>query len=148
MIRQCLAASLLALSTTSVFAANCSVDVEANDQMRFNTDTIAVEKSCKEFTVNFKHTGTMPKAVMGHNIVITSAADMQAAANEGMGAGVANDYVKADDSRVIAHSKVIGGGETDTFTIDTSKFKDGEEYAFFCSFPGHISIMKGTVTVK
>ena len=148
MIRQCLAASLLALSTTSVFAANCSVDVESNDQMRFNTDNIVVDKSCKEFTVNLKHTGTMPAAVMGHNLVITSAADMQAAATEGMSAGAANNYVKVDDSRVIAHSKVIGGGESDSFTIDVSKFKDGEEYAFFCSFPGHISLMKGTVTVK
>ena len=148
MIRQCLAASLLALSTTSVFAANCSVDVESNDQMRFNTDNIVIDKSCSEFTVNLKHTGTMPAAVMGHNLVITSAADMQGASTEGMSAGAANAYVKPEDARVIAHSKVIGGGESDTFTVDVSKFKDGEEYVFFCSFPGHIALMKGTVTVK
>jgi azurin len=29
-----------------------------------------------------------------------------------------------------------------------SKLAAGEKYGFFCSFPGHISMMKGTVTLK
>jgi azurin len=41
---------------------------------------------------------------------------------------------------------VIGGGETTTVTFPTSKLKKGGDYTFFCSFPGHWSIMKGKLT--
>lgn len=148
MIRKCLAVSLLALSSASVFAADCSVDIQSTDQMRFSTDSIVVDKSCKEFTVNLSHTGTMPAAIMGHNWVLTTVADMQAVATEGMSAGAANNYVKADDTRVIAHTKVIGGGEKDSVTFSTAALKEGETYEFFCSFPGHIALMKGTLVLK
>ena len=47
------------------------------------------------------------------------------------------------DARVIAHTKIIGGGQTTSVTFPTSKLKKGEAYTFFCSFPGHWSIMKG-----
>ncbi|MDO4592693.1 MAG: plastocyanin/azurin family copper-binding protein, partial [Comamonadaceae bacterium] len=64
---------------------------------------------------------------------------------DGMKAGAANDYVKAGDTRVIAHSKVIGGGETTDMVIDVSKLKAGTDYTYFCSFPGHSFIMKGAL---
>lgn len=148
MIRKCLAVSLLALSSTGLMAAECSVTVDSTDQMRFSTDSIVVDKSCKEFTVNLTHTGTMPATVMGHNLVISTAADQQGVVTEGMGAGAANAYVKANDARVIAHTKVIGGGEKDSVTFATSKLKEGENYTFYCTFPGHVALMKGTLTFK
>ncbi|WXL25476.1 azurin [Ectopseudomonas mendocina] len=148
MIRQCLAASLLVLSSTSLMAAECAVTVDSTDQMRFSTDNIVVDKSCKQFTVNLNHTGTMPATVMGHNLVISTAADQQGVVTEGMSAGAANQYVKAGDTRVIAHTKVIGGGEKDSVTFDTSKLKEGENYTFYCTFPGHVALMKGTLVFK
>jgi azurin len=48
---------------------------------------------------------------------------------------------------VIAHTKIIGAKETDSVTFDVAKVADGG-YGFFCSFPGHISMMKGTIVVK
>jgi len=33
-------------------------------------------------------------------------------------------------------------------TFDVSKLKADEKYSFFCSFPGHISMMKGAVVLK
>ncbi|MOA66788.1 Azurin [compost metagenome] len=65
-----------------------------------------------------------------------------------MSAGIDKDYLKDGDARVIAHTKVIGAGENDSVTFDVSKLAAGEKYGFFCSFPGHISMMKGTVTLK
>jgi azurin len=32
--------------------------------------------------------------------------------------------------------------------FDTSKLEAGGDYSFFCTFPGHISMMKGKVIVK
>jgi len=113
--------------------------------MQFNVKSIDVPKSCKKFSVTLKHVGKMPKTAMGHNIVVSTAADMQAVITDGMAAGAGADYVKAGDARVLAHSKVIGGGETTKFDIDASKLKAGTDYAFFCSFPGHSALMKGSL---
>ena len=137
----------LALSAASLpaFAAPCEVTIESNDAMQYNMSEMVVDKSCKEFTVHLKHVGKLPKTAMGHNWVLTKDADKTAVATEGMSAGPAQDYVKAGDARVIAHTKVIGGGESDSVTFDVSKLAAGESYAYFCSFPGHWAVMKGTL---
>lgn len=126
-------------------AADCAVTVEGNDQMQFNVKNIEVPKACKTYTVTLKHVGKMPKSSMGHNVVLTTATDATGAAADGMKAGAAADYVKAGDTRVLAHSKVIGGGETTTMVITTSQLKAGTDYTYFCSFPGHSFIMKGAL---
>ncbi|WP_165676857.1 azurin [Metapseudomonas otitidis] len=147
MIRKLVVASVLALASAPLLAAECAVDVEATDQMTFNTKEIKVSKSCKSFTVNLKHVGKLPKAVMGHNWVLTKTADAQPVATESMAAGVDKDYVKADDARIIAHTKLIGGGESTSVSFDVSKLAAGESYEFFCSFPGHVAIMKGNLAL-
>jgi azurin len=148
MIRKLVAVSLLTLASGHLLAAECSVEVDSTDQMTFSTKAIEIDKSCKEFTVNLKHSGTLPKNVMGHNLVISKEADMQPIATDGMSAGIDKQYLKEGDARVIAHTKIIGAGETDSLKIDVSKLDPAEKYGFFCSFPGHISMMKGTVTLK
>lgn len=141
-------AALLSLVAVPAMAANCSADIEGNDAMQFNTKEIVVNKTCDEFTVNLKHVGKLPKAAMGHNVVITKAADRQAVANDATSAGPANDYLKPDDARVIAHTALIGGGETTSVTFKTADLTAGGDYDFFCSFPGHWAIMSGKVVVK
>ena len=140
--RLLLAASVL-FASTSAFAA-CSVDIDGNDAMQFNLKNIDVPKSCAEFTVNLSHSGKLAKNVMGHNWVLVKTSDLQAVANDGMAAGLDKDYLKAGDTRVIAHTKVVGGGESDSVAVDVSKLKAGESYTFFCSFPGHSGVMKGS----
>ena len=144
MIRKLAIASAVLFASSSAFAA-CSVEIEGNDAMQFNLKSIEVDKSCKDFTVNLKHPGKLAKNVMGHNWVLTTTADMQAAATDGMAAGLDKDYVKAGDTRVIAYTKVIGGGETTSVTFPVSKLTAAGDYTFFCSFPGHWGIMKGTL---
>jgi azurin len=136
--------SLLAVAGNS-FAADklCKVDIAGNDQMQFDKKEIAVAADCTEVEVTLKHTGKLPAQAMGHNWVLTKTADLTAAATDGMGAGFANDHVKKGDARVIAHTKVIGGGQTTSVKFKTALLKKGEAYSFFCSFPGHYSIMKG-----
>ncbi|MEU2469355.1 azurin [Streptomyces sp. NPDC012486] len=129
--------------------AECSVTVEGTDQMSYTTREFTVDKSCREFTVTLTHSGSLPKNVMGHNLVISKTADMQAIATAGMSQGLDNDYLKADDVAVIAHTKMIGAPEKeDSATFDTSTLEAGGDYSFFCTFPGHISMEKGKVVVK
>lgn len=130
-------------------AGACETVVESDDAMNFNTKELVIDKTnCKEFKVTLKHTGKMPKTAMGHNIVISKAEDTKAVLADGAAAGAAADYVKAGDARVIAHTKLIGGGEETSVTVDTSKLADGGKYEFYCSFPAHSAQMLGHVTLK
>ena len=142
-------AALMMAAPLAAQAAECSVDLEGNDAMKFNKTSIEVPKACKDFTINLKHTGKMAKNVMGHNVVVAKAADMNGIDADGIKAGLAADYVKAGDTRVIAHSKVVGGGESTSFSIPVAKLTAaGAPLSFFCSFPGHAALMKGTLTLK
>lgn len=142
-----LLAGALALASSAASAATCDAEIEGNDAMQFNKTTIAVPASCKQFTVKLKHVGKLPKAAMGHNWVLVKAADLQGVATDGVAAGVDKGYLKPGDARVIAATKLIGGGESDSVTFDVAKLKAGDSYAYLCSFPGHSSVMKGTVTL-
>ena len=145
-LRTLLAAGLFAAASGSALAAPaCSVDIEGNDAMQFNKPAIEVSKTCKKFTVNLKHAGKLPKTAMGHNWVLAKTADVQGVATDGIAAGIAKQHVKDGDTRVIAHTKVIGGGESTQVVIDVAKLKAGTDYTYFCSFPGHSFIMKGAL---
>lgn len=126
-------------------AAECSFNLEGNDAMQFNVKNIDVPKSCAQFTINLKHVGQMPVAAMGHNVVIAKTADIGGVAADG--ATVKPDHVKAGDARIVAHSGMVGGGQSTSVTFDVAKLADGG-YSFFCSFPGHFAMMQGTLTVK
>jgi len=136
----------LVLAAPGVFAADklCKVDIASTDQMTFDKKEIAVAADCTEVEVTLHHTGKMPAAAMGHNWVLAKTADAQPVANDGLSAGVANDHIKKGDARVIAHTKIIGGGQTTSVKFPTSALTKGGAYTFFCSFPGHIALMKGT----
>lgn len=135
----------LVLAASGAFAADkvCKVDVSSTDQMTFDKKEISVAADCTSVEVTLKHVGKMPVQQMGHNWVLTKTADAQPVANDGLSAGLPNDHIKKGDTRVIAHTKLIGGGQTTSVTFPTSALKKGEAYTFFCSFPGHIALMKG-----
>ena len=151
MIKQSLISAIFAapllLSTQSFAAPACNLNVEITEAMAYTVKNIDVPKTCKDFVINLKANGTMSKAVMGHNIVIAKEADKEAVNADGGTAGAASNYVKAKDARVIANSKVIGGGENTTVKFLVKKLNAKEKYVFFCSFPGHSGIMKGVVNL-
>ena len=78
-------AALMMAAPLAAQAAECSVDLEGNDAMKFNKTSIEVPKACKDFTINLKHTGKLAANVMGHNVVIAKEADMA-----GIAAGMRN----------------------------------------------------------
>ena len=127
-------------------AKTCSVAIEGNDQMQFNKTSIPIAADCTEVELTLKHSGKLPATAMGHNWVLTTTADFQPVAPAGASAGPANNYVPKGDARVIAATKLVGGGESTTVKFPTSKLKKGGDYTFFCSFPGHWSLMKGKLS--
>jgi azurin len=132
------------LSTPAAAAGDsCKMEITGNDQMQYDKKELDVPASCKEVTVTLHHAGQLPAAAMGHNWALVNTPDLNAVANAGMGAGLASDYVPPGDKRVLAHTKVVGGGQTTSVTFSTAALKAGGDYTFLCTFPGHNALMRG-----
>ncbi|MCV9927006.1 azurin [Flavobacterium sp. LS1R49] len=119
--------------------------IEGNDQMQFSTKELKAIAG-KPITLTLKHVGKIPKEAMGHNLVILQEGTDEAAFAAKAIAAKDTDYIPASEkTSIIAHTKLIGGGEEDTieFTID----KKGT-YNFLCTFPGHVAMMKGVLIVE
>ncbi len=141
--------SFVVLMTAQIsLAANCQIALTGNDQMKYDKASVTVDASCKEITITLVHVGKLPMAAMGHNVVISKEADKMSIATAGAGLGAAKNYVNASDAKVIAFTKVIGGGSKTETKFPGSKLKAGEKYVYFCTFPGHFAMMTGTLIVK
>lgn len=140
-------AATAAADKPAATVSNCATEIEGNDAIQYNVGSIVVPASCSKFTITLRHVGKLPVVAMGHNVVIARTADVQAVAADGTAAGAAANYVKAGDARIIAHTQMIGGGQSTSVTFDASKLKAGGPYTFFCSFPGHVVTMKGTIGI-
>lgn len=119
-----------------------TIVVNSNDQMKFDTAEIRV-KAGETIKLTLNHTGKLPVNAMGHNFVLlakgTDLVKFSQAAMKAKG----NDYIPANG--VLAHTDLIGGGETTTVTF---KAPAKGTYDFVCSFPGHYAMMKGKFIVE
>ncbi len=138
----------LFLVAPSLYAKTCELVLQGNDQMKYDKKELVIPKDCSDVKLVFKHVGKMPKAVMGHNVVIAKTTDISGIRTDAMNPKKAKDYIPQNDKRILAHTKLIGGGESDTVTFKKSAYKPGGDYSFFCSFPGHAGMMTGKLVVK
>jgi azurin len=126
-----------------------TVTIEANDKMKY--DVTAIEaKPGQQIVVTLKNVGTTPKFSMGHNFVILDHSMNEQNVTRFLDAAsteAAHDYVPPGAKEVIAHTKLLGPGETDTVTFN-APFVPGD-YLYLCSFPGHYAQgTKGIMTVR
>ena len=145
--RTLLAMALLGAASYAHAAPNCVVKLKGNDAMQYDLKTATVSASCPKITIELMHTGKMAAQVMGHNVVVSQTADMAAITAAGMKAGAAAGYVPKGDAKMIAATSMIGGGASTKTSFAGSKLKAGGDYSFYCSFPGHSALMKGTLVV-
>ena len=134
----------LLLATGAAYADPCKVTIESNDMMEFNLREMTVPTQCTDVEVSLKHSGQLPAKVMGHDWVLARDSDMSAIINAGLAAGSKHGYLEENDKRIIAATRVIGGGESATVRFSTSALQEGVRYAFFCTSPGHSTVMRGT----
>jgi len=120
------------------------VVITSNDAMQFNKKEIIV-KAGEPVKITLKHIGKMDKKVMGHNFVLLKqGVDLVAFGNKAATFG-SNEYIPTDTQDIIAHTKLIGGGETAVIEFDAP---EKGTYDFLCSFPGHYALMKGKFIVE
>lgn len=127
----------------SAHARVCAVALDSTDQMSFSQKEIKVAADCSQVKLTLRHTGRLAATTMGHNWVLTRSADYQPVAMAGMRMKLADSYLPKGDARVLAHTPVIGGGQSTSVTFSTARLTKGGDYTFFCSFPGHFAMMKG-----
>ena len=140
--------TVLALHAAAARSAECEVTIEANDMMQFDQSQLKLPAACPQVALTLKHVGSYARGVMGHDWVLTRSEDMAAVIAAGTAAGLRNDFQPADDPRILASTKVIGGGESTTIRFGTENLKAGTAYAFFCTYPGHSSMMQGRLLLE
>ena len=121
-----------------------NVTITSNDGMRFDIRKFKVSVGQKvRLTLN--HTGKLDKKIMGHNVVILKKGIKASSFAVAAAAAKDNDYIPVGTSDVIAHTKMIGGGESSV--IEFTAPEKGT-YNYICSFPGHFAMMKGKLIVE
>lgn len=121
------------------------VNMEAGDDMKFNLNEIRA-KAGQTIRVKLTNVGKLPVESMGHNVVFFKAGtDVAGYATKAMEAKAENYEPKAEADKVLAATKLLGPGESDT--VEFAAPAEGT-YEFICSFPGHYASMKGTLVVE
>ncbi|MFT3750573.1 MAG: azurin [Agriterribacter sp.] len=131
---------------TTASASDAAVlEIAGNDLMKFDKAELRA-KAGQKVKITLHHAGKLAKEAMGHNLVILkSGTDIAAFAAKAVDAK-ATDYIPASESaNIIAHTKLIGGGESDTIEFTAPA---AGTYPFICSFPGHYGFMKGEFIVE
>lgn len=121
------------------------LEIYGNDQMKYNKDRLKA-KAGQIVVLTLKHTGELPESGMGHNwVLLKNGTDKEGFAQDAMNAKE-NDYIPEGSSEdIIAHTEMIGGGESTTITFEAP----GKGiYDFICTFPGHYMNMKGKFIVE
>ena len=119
------------------------VVIGATDTMQYTVKEFTV-KAGQKVKLTLKHTGKLPKAAMGHNLVILKPG---VEANAFATAAVtAKDYFPEDKvDQTIAHTALIGGGETSTIEFTAP---EAGTYEYICSYPNHWAMMLGKMIVQ
>ena len=121
-----------------------NVTITSNDGMRFDVRKINVS-SGQKVRVTLTYTGKLDKRIMGHNVVFLTNGVKPSAFAVKAAAARDNDYIPKGTTEVIAHTKMIGGGET---TVIEFIAPEAGTYNYICSFPGHYAMMKGKLIVE
>lgn len=120
------------------------ITITGNDQMQFNKEELRV-KAGTTIRLTLEHVGELPEQAMGHNFVLldqgTDVDDFAQRSNQAR----ENDYIPENADEVIAHTEMIGGGETTTIEFEAP---EPGTYTFICSFPGHYIQMQGQFIVE
>lgn len=121
------------------------LEITANDVMQFDKKELRA-KAGQKVKLTLKHSGKLAKEAMGHNVVILkSGMDVAAFAVKAIDAKDKEYIPESESANIIAHTKLIGGGESDTIEFTAPA---AGTYPFLCSFPGHYGFMKGEFIVE
>ena len=121
------------------------IKLDGMDDMHYDKTLFKV-KAGQKITLDFKNIGKLPAAAMSHNVVILlQGTDVQAFGTAAIAAAATEHIPPSMKDDVIAHTKLLGPGESDEITFTLT---DPGVYDFICTFPGHFGTMKGKIVAE
>jgi azurin len=125
-------------------ADTIQLTLNGDDNMKYDKTEFDVFAG-QTVVLTLNHIGKMPITSMGHNFVLLengfSVDEFATSALEAKD----NGYIPTNGKGMIAHTKLIGGGESTSVTFTAPA---QGTYDYLCSFPGHHGMMKGVFNVK
>jgi len=109
------------------------------DALQFNTKRFTASAG-SEVVLTFSNTSTINQ----HNWVLVQTGTKDAVATAGAAAGPANDWIPANDERVLFHTRLLDPGQTAEIRFAAPP---PGTYQFVCTFPGHNFTMFGEFEV-
>lgn len=121
------------------------ITLRADDHMRFDKLVLRA-KAGQKIRLELIHTGKASVSAMGHDFVLLKAGVDAAKFAQKAAVSASNGFIPPSEAEnVIAHTKMLGGGESDTIEFTAP---DAGSYTFLCSFPGHFTTMRGQFIVE
>ena len=118
--------------------------IEVDDRIRYSVTRFEVVTG-ERVTLELVHTGQLSKQAMGHNVVILAPGTDLTAFALSAATARATDFIPGEsDEQILAHTELIGGGETTA--LDFVAPAPGR-YEYLCTFPGHFGMMRGEMIV-
>jgi azurin len=122
-----------------------SVQLKANENMRFDKELFRV-RAGKKISLILKNTSAKSAASMTHNVVILkNGVDIADFADVAHNAKTEQYVPSSLDSLIIAHTRLVGGGDSDRVEFIIPK---PGVYDYICSFPGHWGTMQGKIVAQ
>ena len=134
------AAALMAQGALA--AVKCEANLDGTSEMKYSSSEIKIPASCMDFTIKFTNKS---KNNTQYNVVIANKENVGGISPDGMLAGAKFGFIKEADSRVIAHSSLVGPGEKTEVTFPVSRINGTS--VFFSSFPGQGEIVQGNLVI-
>jgi azurin len=120
-----------------------TIKPDAANPLAYDTKSISAKVGQK---VKVTFNNTHPTLPQPHNFVLGKAGTKDKMMTIAMSAMTLVDKGYIPDSPdILAHTKLINPGQSETieFTLPAAG-----EYPYFCTFPGHVAIMNGILTVQ
>jgi azurin len=113
------------------------------DDYSFDLPTLTATADSK-IKLKFSN-NTDRKDEVGHNWVLVQPGQEAEVVASGKTAGDTADWIKTDDPAIIAHTRLIEGGQSNTILFQAPP---AGTYTYLCTFPDHFAHgQKGTLTI-
>ncbi|MBI5566032.1 MAG: multicopper oxidase domain-containing protein [Chloroflexi bacterium] len=113
-------------------------------EFKYDKDTLEAPAGSK-IKLKFSN-NTNPKDEVGHNWVLVKPGQEASVVANGKAAGDGKDWLDSDDPGIIAHTRLIEGGQSVTIRFDAPP---PGTYTYLCTFPDHYAAgQKGTLIIK
>ena len=121
------------------------ITLTGNDLMQYDKTELSVPAG-STVRLTFSHVGQLDKTAMGHNFVLLKpGTTLEDFATKAMQFADTDYLPEAEMGNVIAHTEMLGGGESTTIEFEAP---EAGTYEYLCTFPGHFAMMRGVLTVE